>query len=250
MDPQVLFLLKELSKTIHEARTFILAKMEEAKYHRFSDGKIIFHQEEVRKWNVRPCRKNNAPQSFDVHIGEFCCRVDDRIAPLVTRLVRLGYPIPESWYPIKMADFLPSYGDNEVTEENSTKHLRELDLCVQAAEAAQLSVKEKGLEQQSKGECKVKEPPKIAMQAFRLYYLKGEKQEDIAKEMSRQYGKSINQGQVSRWINETKIYVDAGNILPELPKLPKPVTVDPDILEMGERQDRLTKRQRQQISDD
>ena len=90
----------------------------------------------------------------------------------------------------------------------------------------------------------IKEPPKKAIQAYRLSILKGWSQEKDAVEFE------TNQGRVSRWLTATKGYIEAGNVLPRLEFMAKPTTVDPNVLGMGARPDGLTPRQHDNRSDD
>jgi hypothetical protein len=97
----------------------------------------------------------------------------------------------------------------------------------------------------------IKEPQKIAIAAYRAQFINGKKQQEIAEMLENEFKKPVSQGQVSRWISEVKKYIEAGNVLPDFPKpTDKPVSIDPDVIDMGERQDRLAKRQRPRKSDD
>lgn len=59
------------------------------------------------------------------------------------------------------------------------------------------------------------------------------------------------QWQVSRWAKQVAVWIAAGNVFPDLPAMTaKPTALDPDVMDMGERQDALTKRQRRRRSDD
>ena len=90
-----------------------------------------------------------------------------------------------------------------------------------------------------------KMPSKEAVAAYRLSFLKGQKQENIAAELTKQFSRPVSQGQVSRWIKQVRAFLKAGNVLPDLEGLTrKPDAVDPGAINMGRRQDRRTKRQR------
>ena len=90
----------------------------------------------------------------------------------------------------------------------------------------------------------IKEPPKKAIQAYRLSILKGWSQEKDAVEFE------TNQGRVSRWLIAAKGHIEAGNVLPRLEFMAKPTTVDPNVLGMGARSDGPTPRQHDNRSDD
>lgn len=95
-------------------------------------------------------------------------------------------------------------------------------------------------------------PTKEAMEAWRLQTILGiNKQTEIAETMSKERGRKIHQGQVSKWIRQVKSYLRAGNTLPDLPRLDRePQSLDPEIIEFGERTNRRTVRQRPRRSDD
>lgn len=92
---------------------------------------------------------------------------------------------------------------------------------------------------------KAVEPPKEAMKAYRMVLVTGRPQSEVAETLN------TNQGQISRWVKLTTTWIKAGNVLPDIEGLhAKPVSVDPKVIDMGLRQDRRTKRQRQRTSDD
>ena len=92
---------------------------------------------------------------------------------------------------------------------------------------------------------KRRSPSKEAIAAYRLIFLKGFKQQEAAEYLSKEYGRRISQGTVSRWLRQTEKWIEAGNVLQLLPKLDsKPQSVDPEILDMGKRQDGRAPHQR------
>ncbi len=97
-----------------------------------------------------------------------------------------------------------------------------------------------------------KRPPDDAFIAWRLRDLKGLKGPTaIAKEMSKQLGREVNQGSVSRWLQKVDAYRKAGGIFPDLSsQIKKPHPIDPADIDMGERQDGRTPRQRQRRDPD
>ncbi len=88
-------------------------------------------------------------------------------------------------------------------------------------------------------------PPDKAFQAWQLRELVGiSKQGEIADIMTKQ-GIPATQGQVSKWLKAVDEWRAAGGVMPEVGTLDgQPQSVDPDILDMGARQDGLTPRQR------
>ena len=88
-------------------------------------------------------------------------------------------------------------------------------------------------------------PPDKAFQAWQIRELVGiSKQGEIADTMTKQ-GIPATQGQVSKWLAAVEKWRTAGGLMPEVGTLNgEPQSVDPDILDMGARQDGLTPRQR------
>ena len=98
---------------------------------------------------------------------------------------------------------------------------------------------------------KIQKPPEIALAAYRVQVLLGAKQVDIAKTIEQEFHQPVSQGQVSRWLKQVEEYVEAGNVLPDLPpRATKPESVDPRFIEMGRRRAGNTKRQRHRSSDE
>ncbi|MFH1418771.1 MAG: hypothetical protein ABII12_10875 [Planctomycetota bacterium] len=88
-------------------------------------------------------------------------------------------------------------------------------------------------------------------QAFQLSKLVGWTQQRIADELNKEHGTLYSQGQVSRMIARMEQYVVASGLSqlnPEPPKQAK--SINPDRLELGQRSDRLTSRQRPQRDPD
>jgi len=97
----------------------------------------------------------------------------------------------------------------------------------------------------------VAEPPKRAIQAWRIRKLLGiENQAEIAAKMCKM-GAHATQGQVSRWLQQAETFLAAGGVFPELkPSAKKLDIVDPNVLDMGARQDGRTPRQRERRDSD
>ena len=93
-------------------------------------------------------------------------------------------------------------------------------------------------------------PSKKAFQAWSVRALLGiTDQTEIAEEMTRRETKAT-QGQVSKWLRAVEKYQAAGGILPDVTTIGKPQSVDPDVLDMGARQDHRTPRQRERRDPD
>lgn len=100
-------------------------------------------------------------------------------------------------------------------------------------------------------EFRAKEPSKTALAAYRLSLLRGLKQTEVAEELSKQIGRRVYQGQVSRWLDLVRTWLKAGNVFPDLPRAAnRAASVEPAVIEMGPRGDHLTKRQRDRQSDE
>ena len=92
---------------------------------------------------------------------------------------------------------------------------------------------------------RIKPPSDKALKVYRLRAVIGTKtQTELATKMTEQ-GVPATQGQVSKWLKEVEEAQAAGYILPDLPHLDgEPQSIDPQVLEMGKRQDGRTRRQR------
>ncbi len=89
----------------------------------------------------------------------------------------------------------------------------------------------------------IREPSPNAIAAFRLSLVSGRTQEQVADELETQIGRLVPQGTVSRWLRQVRDFLSAGNVLPEslaMPntrRTPREVSVDPSLLDLGQRHD-------------
>jgi hypothetical protein len=92
----------------------------------------------------------------------------------------------------------------------------------------------------------LKEPSKDAFAAYRLQVVIGGTQTNLAARLSEELGRPITQGAVSRWLKDVKAWLEAGNVLPDLTTIrnTKPMPMDPERIDLGERRDGRAKRQR------
>jgi hypothetical protein len=91
----------------------------------------------------------------------------------------------------------------------------------------------------------LKQPKAVYIAAYRLAFATSSTQGDIAAALTKEFGIPIRQSDVSRMVKRVRVYVSAGNILPEFPKSPvKAKAVDPSQIDIGRRTDSLTPRQR------
>jgi hypothetical protein len=98
-----------------------------------------------------------------------------------------------------------------------------------------------------RAENRVSAPTDAAIMAYRLKWILGMgKQMEIAEKLTRELGRPVSQGQVSRWLKQTEAFVEAGGVLPQIQPLSrnKPTPIDPERIDLGRRQDGRAKRQR------
>jgi hypothetical protein len=99
------------------------------------------------------------------------------------------------------------------------------------------------------GKLAPKMPPEKARQAYWTRLAVGDNQTTIARKMT-ENGVPANQGQVSRWLRAVDAFLAAGGIMPPLQRMhEQPQAMDPGTLDMGERQDGRTPRQRGKMVD-
>jgi hypothetical protein len=64
-------------------------------------------------------------------------------------------------------------------------------------------------------------------------------------------GRKLSQGEISRWLKEVKTFIEAGGVLPGLEQHSmKPTTMDPQRMELGNREVQRTPRQRERRTSD
>jgi hypothetical protein len=93
-----------------------------------------------------------------------------------------------------------------------------------------------------------KEPSEEAFKVYRYRLLTGKTQTDMANdpELMELLNRKVDQGTISRWLSCVRDWLEAGNVLPDLSASlsAKPVPIDPERLDMGERIDGRATRQR------
>jgi hypothetical protein len=102
---------------------------------------------------------------------------------------------------------------------------------------------------------KQKQPPDYMIQAYRMRWITGWKQAQIAEAMTTELGRTIKQPKVSEWLKRVRDWLEAGNVLPDIADHgdSQPISesaTDPELLDMGQRQDGRTPRQRERWEDD
>jgi hypothetical protein len=92
----------------------------------------------------------------------------------------------------------------------------------------------------------LKEPTAEAFKAYRALVVTGKTQKQLAQLLTEELKRPIHQGTVSRWVNQVSDWLEAGNVLPDLsePLRKRPTVMDPERIDLGERQDGRSKRQR------
>jgi hypothetical protein len=91
-----------------------------------------------------------------------------------------------------------------------------------------------------------KEPSKAAFITYRLRVATGKTQKELAKLLTDELKRPVDQGTVSRWLKQVKEWLRLGNVLPDLTETPnvKPMPLDPERIDLGARQDHLVERQK------
>lgn len=101
---------------------------------------------------------------------------------------------------------------------------------------------------------KVKQPSSNDFRAYLATVVGGLTQPKAAEMLTEATGEPWGQSRVSRRVKAVKDWIEAGNSVPTIESLPpssrRTITVDPSILDIGERMDGRTVRQRQRRSDD
>jgi len=74
----------------------------------------------------------------------------------------------------------------------------------------------------------------------------------LAELLTKEWKRTVHQGNVSRWLGQVKHWLEAGNVLPELsaPLDRKPLAMDPERIDLGQRRDRHSARQRDRCDKD
>jgi hypothetical protein len=80
------------------------------------------------------------------------------------------------------------------------------------------------------------EPKPEAFLAYAKHVDAGWDQATVARKLSEELGRPINQGQVSRWVKQVREWREAGNPFPEGIYTPKTIPTDPSKLDKGPRQ--------------
>lgn len=98
----------------------------------------------------------------------------------------------------------------------------------------------------------VKQPSKNALTAYRVWLVTGKTQNELAEMLTKELRRFVCQGTVSRWIDQAQRWLEAGNVLPDLSPSPnkKPLPMDPERIDLGQRQDHRSERQRERRNSD
>lgn len=88
---------------------------------------------------------------------------------------------------------------------------------------------------------KLKQPSDAACDVYRYHFATGMSQTDLARDSGLRalVGRSYVQGTICRMLKQVKKWIEAGNIVPNLPSAPRPKTIviDPSKIDYLERQD-------------
>jgi hypothetical protein len=98
----------------------------------------------------------------------------------------------------------------------------------------------------------IKQPSPDAIAAYRAQLTTGMNQKELAEMLSKELGRLVYQGTVSRWLNHVKTWIEAGNVLPDItkPLNTRPTAMDPREIDLGPRQDGRAARQRERRNSD
>jgi hypothetical protein len=98
----------------------------------------------------------------------------------------------------------------------------------------------------------MKQPSNDAFTAYRARLATGKNQTELALLLTNEWRRPVHQGTVSRWNDQVKSWLEAGNVLPDLspPLTKKPTAIDPERIDLGERQDHRSQRQRERRNSD
>jgi restriction endonuclease Mrr len=98
----------------------------------------------------------------------------------------------------------------------------------------------------------LKEPPPETFAAYRISRGTGSTQATIAEQLSREFGRPIHQGNVSRWLRQVTKWLEDGNVLPPMPEpmKRKPMPMDPERIDLGQNQERRPRHQRHRRTSD
>lgn len=100
---------------------------------------------------------------------------------------------------------------------------------------------------------KKREPSKNAIAVYRYHFATGKNQTELANDLTLMelLGRAVDQGTISRWLTQVKEWLASGNVLPAISEEPRQNAkpMDPTTIDLGERLDRKTKRQRHKSDD-
>lgn len=155
-------------------------------------------------------------------------------------------------YPLSSADN-PSPAESQAAFERLIITLPEFETQILRLKAATsvLQTKIEQLDEEIPKGASLKQPSDRAMVVYRLWFATGARQEDIAEKFKEDYGLPMEQGSVSRYLNQVKAWVEAGNILPaaEQSSVKPIIKADSPSVDLGANQTGRTPRQRERKND-
>lgn len=172
-----------------------------------------------------------------------------RLMRVVCRLADLLDP-----YSILFDPRMRHSGDDANPNWEETKKVRS-DFQAQSPQLESLSIELRkelmafqmlGKKQQKQDPKSITPPSADALWLYRRLLIKGCTQVQLAQEFTAEVRRPITQGQVSRLLEEATAWIEKGNVLPGLEKAHRRRTrsVDPHVLEQGNRTDGRAPRQR------
>ena len=156
------------------------------------------------------------------------------------------------WYPLESSD-TPTSTESRAAFQSLVSTLPDFEAQISRLKAATsvLQTKIEELDDSAPKGKSLKQPSDKAITVYRLWFGSGEKQENIARKLEQEYGLPMDQGTVSRYLNQVKAWVEAGNLLPAVEQSTvKPIVrADSPTVELGANKTGRTSRQRGKKTD-
>lgn len=193
----------------------------------------------------KPCCEEEALQLKYFFLAVIHANIKTNDQPVLPQLIAVEEAIPIEFYPASLLWF--NYG------QMSNQKLYHLGTKVEVAIKTALEYVSQDLENQANSgqqngteteipevenlSIPVKEPPKEAAQAYKLYYSMSTSQAEVAKIMTKELKRSISQGQVSRWVKQQKEWRKSVGLPVEEANPSQIKPIDPSKLDLDKRTD-------------
>jgi hypothetical protein len=140
-------------------------------------------------------------------------------------------------------------GEAEHGTENDPNAYRPAKASQEPADATAAEPADRTVLESAGVKLKLTEPPADALKAYRAHIATQMNQTQLAELLTQKLRRPVSQGQVSRWLTSVREWMEAANVLPPLEEIKTVSPIDPSVLDMGARQDRHTKRQRERADE-